>query len=99
MKPFGHSIANELISAISALNTEVTYSGPHRTEGDDDLVWLPDAEPLVLHSQEHIASAIDITRSIYKDISALEDVIYALNIDKQTSRSIQSILKTIERKL
>ena len=70
MEPMNHNATSELVSATSALNTEVTYSGPHRTE-NDDFVWLPDAEPLVKHSQEHISSAINLLMEVRKELDHL----------------------------
>ena len=98
MKPFGHSISHELVSATSALNTEVTYSGPHSTE-DNDLVWLPDAEPLVKHSQEHIASAIDIATELRKEFSKVRSLIYKLNPSSDEWHYIDKAIKSIERRL
>ena len=98
MKPFGHSISHELVSATSALNTEVTYSGPHRTE-DDDFVWLPDAEPLVLHSQEHIASAIDIATELRRELDKVRTLIYKLEPSFNQWMSIDKALRAVENRL
>ena len=98
MTPFGHSISHELVSAASALNTEVTYSGPHKTEYDD-LVWLPDAEPLVKHSQEHIASALDISTELHKEFSKVRSLIYKLNPSIDEWHYIDKAIRSIEERL
>ena len=94
----GNSITTELISATSALNTETTYSGPKVTV-DNELVMLPDAEPLVLHSQEHIASAIEVAGSINKDLSAIQVLIYKLDTKLEVWEELDSLIRTIQHKL
>lgn len=69
MRPLRLNAMNELVSAMSALNTEVTYQGPHMN--GDEFVWLPDAEPLVKHSQEHISAAIDLLLEVRKELGNL----------------------------
>ena len=91
------NISHELVSALSALNTHVTYDGPHRTP-DDDLVWIPDAEPLVLHSQEHIHAAIDMLSDLRRDLSRIQSKVYKI-ADKDTFNYIDKMLRAIDQKL
>ena len=93
-----HSISHELISALSALNTHVTYDGPHRTP-DDDLVWIPDAEPLVAHSQEHIRVAVGMLVELKIEIDTIRtEIIYKIKDDKVYQR-MDRLLRAIDRKL
>lgn len=92
MQPFNRNATSELISATSALNTEVTYSGPHRTE--EGLVWIPNAEPLVKHSQEHISSAVNLLIEVRKELDRLHKY-----IDKDKHRDFSKALRSIQNKL
>jgi len=73
MTPIGHNAIQELISAISALNTEVTYTGPR--DNEYGLVYISDAEPLVNHSIEHIHSAITVLEEFKQTLSAIRPLI------------------------
>ena len=99
MKPLNHSISSELISAVSALNTDVTYKGPLRDS--NGLVFISDAEPLVKHSIEHIYSAINIaSKDIRKDLSTLRSLVYPLlKEDFNAWEKYDNILRRIEQKL
>ena len=91
------NVSHELISALSALNTEVTYDGPHRTP-DDDFVWIPDAEPLVAHSQEHIHAAIDMLSDLRRDLSRIQSEVYKI-ADEYSFNRIDKMLRAIDQKL
>lgn len=95
--PTKTSVSHELISASSALNTHVTYDGPHRTP-DDDFVWIPDAEPIVAHSQEHIYAAIDMLSDLRRDLSRIQSEVYKI-ADESTYYRIDKMLRAIDRKL
>lgn len=73
-KPLNLSITNELVSATSALNTEVTYNGPHVI--DNEPVFISTAEPLVDHSITHIHAAFKIVQDLRRDIAKLRASIY-----------------------
>ena len=97
MQPSGYSISSELISAISALNTEVTYQGPLRT-GDEDIIFISDVEPLVSHAIEHIQSALQ-TRPL-NELSTLRRLIYKLaKNNTATWEKADKLLRSIESKL
>lgn len=95
--PTKTNASHELISAMSAQNTHVTYDGPHRTD-DDDFVWIPDAEPMIAHSQEHIAAALDILVEVRKSLSDIRSIVYR-DTDDSTYQRVDSILRQIDQKL
>ena len=91
------NISHELISASSALNTHVTYDGPHRTD-DDDFIWIPDVEPMIAHSQEHIHAAIDMLSDLRRDLSRIQSEIYKIT-DESTYHRIDKMLHAMDQKL
>lgn len=98
--PEGYSISSELISAMSALNTEVTYQGPLKTE-DGEVIYISTAEPLAEHAMEHMSSAFKIaTTGMISDFSELRRVIYKLTkADYETWQRADNLLRSIESKL
>mgnify|MGYP006971704545 CR=1 FL=1 len=95
--PMKRNISHELISASSALNTHVTYAGPHRT-ANDDFVWMPDVEPMIAHSQEHIHAAIDMLSELRRDLSSIQSEVYKI-ADESTYNRIDKMLRAIDQKL
>ena len=81
MKPININATQELISAISALNTEVTAE-PLLHNHNEDIMYISQAEPLVAHSIEHIQSAINVLHSIRKDINSIQDCLFDIPFDK-----------------
>ena len=99
MKPIGRSINSELVSACSALNTEVTYQGPLKT-ADDEFIFISEAEPLAKHSIEHIYSAINIaSKGIGPKLWELGTYIDTLNLSRNEFRNINTLLRDIEQQL
>jgi len=106
MKPNKHSITEELISAVSALNTELTYKGKHRKE-NGNVIYISEAEPLAAHSIEHIQAVFDITNDINEDLIELRDLINKMVVklggwDKLPSEdwdNFHKALQKIEKKL
>ena len=102
MRPMGNSISSELMSAMSALNTEVTYTGPDKDK-DGEWVFISAAEPLAAHSIEHIQSAYGIASDdIRDDISEIRKFTHNLegikgNIDNW--EKLDTLLRNIERRL
>lgn len=99
MTPINHSISSELISAISALNTEVTYQGPVHINGD--YVYISTAEPLVAHSIEHINAALHtVLGSVHKDINNLYVLlIKATSTDSNYRDQAAILIQSITQKL
>lgn len=99
MIPINNSISSELISAISALNTKVTYQGPAHINGD--YVYISAAEPLVAHSIEHINAALHtVLGSIHKDIDNLYDLlIRATSTDSNYRHQATILIRSITQKL
>ena len=99
MKPMGLSISSELVSACSALNTEVTYQGPLKT-AEDEFIFISEAEPMAKHAIEHIYSAIDIaSKNIHESIWKLQTAIYKLNLPINQWEHLDHLLRDIEQKL
>lgn len=97
MAPDNLSISSELISAMSALNTEVTYAGPKKIDGE--LVFISDAEPLAQHSMEHIRAAMSICeQGITRDISGIKSKLCTM-LDSDDFEKIDNMLRKIEKKL
>jgi hypothetical protein len=66
-KPLGYNARQELISAMSSLNMEVSeYTGPTRKD-NGDVIYLSEANPDAAHSMEHMDAATDILTSIRRD--------------------------------
>jgi hypothetical protein len=59
MKPIGTSVVSELVSAMSALNTE--------DENREGGKYLSEIHPMVAHAIEHIRSAIDVYNKEQKE--------------------------------
>lgn len=96
MKPVGRSISSELLSACSALNTEVTYQGPTYVKGE--LVYISEAEPLAKHSIEHIQSAMQITTSqLPKSICKLQMELRKLDIPMEQWERLDQLIRDIEQ--
>ena len=73
-KPLKHSVSSEVVSAVSALNTEITYQGGLRDK-NKQLVFIAEAEPIVGHSVEHMFAAMEVSKSIVSDLSELRQVV------------------------
>jgi hypothetical protein len=99
MLPMNNSISSELISAISALNTEVTYQGPTHINGD--YVYISAAEPLVGHSIEHINAALHtVLNNIRKDINRLHVLLINKNSTNFSDQiEVEMLLQSIKQKL
>jgi len=93
-QPLGYSISSELISAMSALNTEVTYSGPKTNE--EGVVFISDAESMVGHSMEHMRASMDISNKIREELIELK---LQLSQEFPSSRKYQKMISEIEKKL
>ena len=99
MKPININATQELISAISALNTEVTAE-PLLHNHNEDIMYISQAEPLVAHSIEHIQSAIGILASIKKDINTIRNYIDNYQDDMiNIEDKMETLLNSIEDKL
>ncbi len=102
MKPDGSRISSELISAMSALNTETTYDGGPRDE-DGEWVFIADAEPLAAHSIEHMKSAFDIaSKDIRAHISELRVFLHKLPCikdDFENWEKMDGLIRKIENRL
>jgi hypothetical protein len=61
-EPLKYNAQSELVGAISALNTQVTYTGPDMVE--DEWVFISSAEPMAKHSIEHISAAMEMMTEI-----------------------------------
>ncbi len=105
--PDKYSIGHELVSAVSALNTETTYTGPQKTE-DDEWVFISDAEPMARHSIEHINAVHDMLSDIrVKDLSTIRCVVEHLMRDSggwdqfpfERWEEFDNAIRTIENKL
>lgn len=70
MQPLKHNVTQELISATSALRTEVTVK-PMINE-DNSPMYISEAEPLVAHSIEHIQASIELIQDAKKQLSILK---------------------------
>ena len=95
--PYKISVSHELISAMSAQNTHVTYEGPGWTK-DGDPIFISEVEPMIAHSQEHISAAIDMLADLRRDISAIRSIVY-VESDRSTYNKVDNILDKLEQKL
>jgi len=97
MKPMKNSISSELVSACSALNTEITCA-PHLCKDDGSLVFISEAEPLAAHSIEHIHAAVDMLKDLQKDLNFIRSEIYKSN-NINLFNKLDIKLRNIEQKL
>jgi hypothetical protein len=105
-EPLKHNAQSELVSAISALNTEVTYTGPDMIDGE--WVFIADAEPMAKHSIEHISAAMEMMNDIRSnDIRKIRVVVEHLMRDMggwdklpfERWDEFDNAIRTIENKL
>jgi len=78
MTPLGNNVTEELISATSALNTEVTCA----TYILGRIPYISEVEPMVKHSQEHINSALFVISSLIEELDELKGYIHSIPFDK-----------------
>jgi len=99
MTPLENNLTEELISATSALNTEVTCA----TYILGRIPYISEVEPMVKHSQEHINSTLCIISSIREELDALKKHIYNIPFDKfdmvTEEKLINKMIEKIQQKL